>query len=35
LDKLLDEAEERAKKIILEKRDDLNDIELNELSKII
>jgi len=35
LDKLLDEAENRAKKIILEKRDDLSDDELNKLSKII
>lgn len=32
LDKLLDEAEERAKKIILEKRDDINGEELKELS---
>ncbi|MDD3646316.1 MAG: arginine--tRNA ligase [Candidatus Gracilibacteria bacterium] len=32
---LLDEAEIRAKKIILEKRDDLDKKELNELSKII
>jgi arginyl-tRNA synthetase len=35
LDKLLDEAQERAKKIILEKRDDIVGDELNELSKII
>jgi len=35
LDKLLDEAEKRAKKIILEKRDDLSDEELTQLSKII
>ncbi len=35
LDKLLDEAEDRAKKIILEKRDDIKWNELNELSKII
>ena len=35
LDKLLDEAEERAKKLILEKRDDFSDSELIELSKII
>ncbi len=35
LDKLLDEASDRAKKIILEKRDDIDDVELNELSKII
>ncbi|MDD2871394.1 MAG: arginine--tRNA ligase [Candidatus Gracilibacteria bacterium] len=35
LDKLLDEAEERAKKIILEKRDDIVGEELIELSKII
>jgi arginyl-tRNA synthetase len=35
LDKLLDEAELRAKKIILEKRDDINWNELKELSKII
>lgn len=35
LDKLLDEAEERAKKIIIEKRDDINWKELDELSKII
>ncbi|MDD2907487.1 MAG: arginine--tRNA ligase [Candidatus Gracilibacteria bacterium] len=32
---LLDEAESRAKKIILEKRDDLEEKELNELSKMI
>lgn len=32
---LLDEAEVRAKKIILEKRDDLSDSELSKLSKII
>lgn len=32
---LLDEAEIRAKKIILEKRNDLSDAELKELSKII
>lgn len=35
LDKLLDEAEERAKNIILEKRQDLSEVELKELSKII
>ncbi|MDD3646191.1 MAG: arginine--tRNA ligase [Candidatus Gracilibacteria bacterium] len=35
LDKLLDEAEERAKKILLEKRDDITGSELEELSKII
>lgn len=35
LDKLLDEAEERAKKIILEKRNDIKWKELNELGKII
>ena len=35
LDKLLDEAEERAKKIILEKRDDISWEELTQLSKII
>lgn len=35
LDKLLDEAESRAKNIILEKRDDLWEEELVELSKII
>ncbi len=35
LDKLLDEAEERAKKIILEKRDDIWWDELDKLSKII
>ncbi len=35
LDKLLDEAEDRAKKIILEKRDDIVGEELSELSKII
>ncbi len=35
LDKLLDEAEDRAKKIILEKRDDIVWNELDELSKII
>jgi arginyl-tRNA synthetase len=35
LDKLLDEAEERARKIILEKRDDISWDELNSLSKII
>jgi len=35
LDKLLDEAEERAKKIILEKRDDLSAEELENLSRII
>ena len=35
LDKLLDEAEERAKKIILEKRDDIKWEELKKLSKII
>jgi arginyl-tRNA synthetase len=35
LDKLLDQAEDRAKKIILEKRDDISEKELSELSKII
>jgi len=35
LDKLLDEAELRAEKIILEKRDDIKWSELKELSKII
>jgi len=35
LDKLLDEAIERAKKIILEKRKDINWEELNNLAKII
>jgi len=35
LDKLLDEAEDRAKKIILEKRDDIGWEELDKLSKII
>lgn len=35
LDRLLDEAEERAKKIILEKRQDLTSDELNTLAKII
>ncbi len=35
LDKLLDEAETRAEKIILEKRDDIKWEELKELSKII
>ncbi len=35
LDKLLDESEKRAEKIILEKRDDLTENELKELSKII
>ncbi len=35
LDKILDEAENRAKKIILEKRNDLNQEELDELWKII
>lgn len=35
LDKLLDEAEQRAKNIILEKRDDIEWDELNELAKII
>ncbi len=35
LDVLLDEAEARAKKIILEKRDDLDENELIELSRII
>lgn len=35
LDKLLDEAEERAKNIILEKRDDIKWDELEKLSKII
>jgi hypothetical protein len=32
---LLDEAEDRAKKIILEKRDDIEKNELEELSKIV
>jgi hypothetical protein len=32
---LLDEAEDRAKKIILEKRDDIATEELDKLSKII
>ena len=35
LDKLLDEAEQRAKKIILEKRDDISGEELEKLAKII
>ncbi len=35
LDKLLDEAEEKAKKIILEKRDDISGQELEKLGKII
>ncbi len=35
LDKLLDEAEYRAKNIILEKRNDIKGEELNELAKII
>ena len=35
LDKLLDEAEERAKKIVLEKRDDIKWEELTDLAKII
>ncbi len=35
LDKLLDEAEDRAKKIILEKRDDIDPEELENLSRII
>jgi arginyl-tRNA synthetase len=35
LDKLLDEAEQRAKKLILEKREDFSDEELKTLSKII
>nr|MDD3720297.1 arginine--tRNA ligase [Candidatus Gracilibacteria bacterium] len=35
LEALLDEAEERARKIILEKRQDLQENELKELSKII
>ena len=35
LDKLLDEAEEKAKKIILEKRDDISGEELTDLSKMI
>lgn len=35
LDKLLDEASDRAKAIILEKRDDFESEELEELSKII
>jgi len=35
LEALLDEAEQRAKNIILEKRDDINGKELEELSKII
>lgn len=35
LDKLLDEAEQRAEKIILEKRDDIKWEELKKLSKII
>jgi hypothetical protein len=32
---LLDEAEDRAKKIILDKRDDIEKNELEELSKIV
>ncbi len=35
LSKLLDEAEERAKKIVLEKRNDLSDDELSEISRIV
>lgn len=35
LDKLLDESENRARNIILEKRDDLSENELKELSRII
>lgn len=35
LSDLLDEAETRAKKIILEKRDDLDEQELSEISKIV
>jgi len=35
LDLLLNEAENRAKEIILEKRDDLSEVELSELSKIV
>lgn len=35
LDKLLDESEQRAKNIILEKRNDIVWVELDELSKII
>ncbi len=35
LDKLLDEAEKRAKKIILEKRDDISGEDLEKLAKII
>lgn len=35
LDDLLDEAEERARKIIVDKRDDIVWVELDELSKII
>lgn len=35
LDKLLDEAEDRARKIILEKRDDIVWVELDKLSKTI
>ena len=35
LDKLLDEAEQRARKIILEKRDDIDWEELDKISKII
>lgn len=35
LDKLLDEAKSRAKNIILAKRDDLEDLELEELSEMI
>ena len=35
LDKLLDEAEEKAKNIILEKRNDISGEELNKLGKII
>jgi arginyl-tRNA synthetase len=35
LESLLDEAQERAKKIILEKRSDISVEELEKLSKII
>jgi len=35
LDKLLDESQSRAKKIILEKRNDIDSVELEELSEII
>ncbi|MDD3302044.1 MAG: arginine--tRNA ligase [Candidatus Gracilibacteria bacterium] len=35
LDTLLDEAESRAKKIILEKRQDFTEEELNEISKVV